>query len=1111
MYSFEGEYRKRPQQSLGGASKKVGLDDLLRKSALRRQNREESRRQEEAALKIKAYGRGFLSRRRLARELRQKFDTTSRVSSDLGPLLSSIPLFYDVQVDTERLAWLSHQVLLRKDEVAGQADDPVWRLRIRRLLALNVVSLQRPGFPTATALRLLEVLGSIEAYPPLLPGLPVGGGASCPAAFMVAASVVPSGTPVQPVFYAVELFDCSSGTQLRFGATCSEMAAFSPSAFYGGNSEAFSESEDDFSDEDNYVAPSNIEESDSTEASEEKNEDGRDGGNNQNNTGPRETDWTAYLDNLPDFDPLPFTVPNPGSQVVTPQAQAMVDLLLLPLVKPVADGPECKDYQREIITCLLRGVLGDCPQVVRVVLPELATRWPYPGEPLLRAVLSLEPSPWLFQALLRLSSPAEPLFIAAAAHLSPCLTHKTEKSSYEDLDADELSPVDEIWSGDGYSSSSSLADEALEDFLEAALSSRENLPALCQLGWALLQRRPLALHHFRLLYTLAFRPQFLRQLWEALKDVRVPSLFVPGGTSVMQLLSSGICPPDNWAEPFSSQLNLFCSLLAHLLLTLHDIEFYESPAGDPMPFSLDELVLLIAQLRELCLGLLELCFPDTRTSLTPQQLKYLKTLWRPMFECVVSLLRQLYSRDSRRPFCPDGHWVSPRSAVLPERVANWNLEIQRLPTCGAAGLTRKQLEESGPPLTTSELRGAAILQEMPFAVPFLSQAKILQSLIARDKSENHRQSDFMLGPQIEVIVRRNYIYEDAFKKLSGEPNLRLRLRVQLVNVAGLEEAGIDGGGLLREFLAELMKTAFDENRGLFRCTHDDRHLYPNPAVAELPDYADGRAKRHYAFVGRLLGKALYEGMLVELPLAHFFLAKLVVPGRGDLDLHHLASLEPLVYRNLFFLKTYEGDVTDLGLDFTVMRCQLGNSIVEELKPNGTAITVTSANRIEYMHLLADHLLNAQLRQQCLAFRQGLEELLPSHWLRLFAPHELQVLVSGAESPIDLIDLREHTHYEGGYNPMHPVVKAFWHVVEDFDERQRRLLLKFVTSCSRPPLLGFKDLVPQFCIHSAGSEPGRLPTASTCMNLLKLPEIADEAQLREKLLYAIESGAGFELS
>lgn len=57
----------------------------------------------------------------------------------------------------------------------------------------------------------------------------------------------------------------------------------------------------------------------------------------------------------------------------------------------------------------------------------------------------------------------------------------------------------------------------------------------------------------------------------------------------------------------------------------------------------------------------------------------------------------------------------------------------------------------------------------------------------------------------------------------------------------------------------------------------------------------------------------------------------------------------------------------------------------------------------------------------------------------------------------------------------------------------------------------QDLEPQFCIQSAGAEPGRLPTASTCMNLLKLPEIPDESMLRDKLLYAIESGAGFELS
>ena len=43
------------------------------------------------------------------------------------------------------------------------------------------------------------------------------------------------------------------------------------------------------------------------------------------------------------------------------------------------------------------------------------------------------------------------------------------------------------------------------------------------------------------------------------------------------------------------------------------------------------------------------------------------------------------------------------------------------------------------------------------------------------------------------------------------------------------------------------------------------------------------------------------------------------------------------------------------------------------------------------------------------------------------------------------------------------------------------------------------------------EVDRLPTASTCMNLLKLPAIADKAALKSKILYAIQSGAGFELS
>ena len=50
--------------------------------------------------------------------------------------------------------------------------------------------------------------------------------------------------------------------------------------------------------------------------------------------------------------------------------------------------------------------------------------------------------------------------------------------------------------------------------------------------------------------------------------------------------------------------------------------------------------------------------------------------------------------------------------------------------------------------------------------------------------------------------------------------------------AGLDEAGIDGGGLFREFLSQLLKAAFDPNRGFFTLTRDQM-LYPRYYVEPL--------------------------------------------------------------------------------------------------------------------------------------------------------------------------------------------------------------------------------------------------------------------------------------
>lgn len=85
--------------------------------------------------------------------------------------------------------------------------------------------------------------------------------------------------------------------------------------------------------------------------------------------------------------------------------------------------------------------------------------------------------------------------------------------------------------------------------------------------------------------------------------------------------------------------------------------------------------------------------------------------------------------------------------------------------------------------------------------------------------------------------------------------------------------------------------------------------------------------------------------------------------------------------------------------------------------------------------------------------------------------------------IDLDDLKANCDVTGF--PDDNTMRMFWRVVQSFDQGQRRALLSFVTSCSRPPLLGFAHLNPKFGVRWAGGDTTRLPSASSCFNLLKL--------------------------
>jgi len=62
MYSFEGDYRRKPQQNLSGASRRDERAVLLQHAQLERLKREQQRKKHDAALKIQAHIRSFVTR-----------------------------------------------------------------------------------------------------------------------------------------------------------------------------------------------------------------------------------------------------------------------------------------------------------------------------------------------------------------------------------------------------------------------------------------------------------------------------------------------------------------------------------------------------------------------------------------------------------------------------------------------------------------------------------------------------------------------------------------------------------------------------------------------------------------------------------------------------------------------------------------------------------------------------------------------------------------------------------------------------------------------------------------------------------------------------------------
>eukprot|EP00842_Homolaphlyctis_polyrhiza_P005726 jgi/Hompol1/6154/HPOL_002609-RA len=359
------------------------------------------------------------------------------------------------------------------------------------------------------------------------------------------------------------------------------------------------------------------------------------------------------------------------------------------------------------------------------------------------------------------------------------------------------------------------------------------------------------------------------------------------------------------------------------------------------------------------------------------------------------------------------------------------------------------------------------------------------------KSTNYRDH---FG-SLQINVRRQYVFEDSFHQLSGRSGDELKYGKLAVRFH--EEEGIDAGGVTREWFSVLARQMFNPDYALFRPSAADRVTYqPNRASGINPDHL-----HYFKFVGRIIGKAIYDGRLLDAYFTRSFYKCIL---GSQVDYKDMEAIDPEFHKSLEWI--LQNDITDvLDLTFSTEIDDFGRQRVIDLKPNGRNIVVTEANKVEYVKLITEQRLVVAIKDQIDAFLKGFHEVIPADLVRIFNEQELELLISGMPD-LDIDDWKNNTEYQN-YTAASPQVQWFWRAVRSFTQEERAKLIQFATGTSKVPLEGFAALqgssgVQKFQIHKEFSDTSRLPSAHTCFNQIDLPQYESYEQLRQMLLTAI---------
>lgn len=324
---------------------------------------------------------------------------------------------------------------------------------------------------------------------------------------------------------------------------------------------------------------------------------------------------------------------------------------------------------------------------------------------------------------------------------------------------------------------------------------------------------------------------------------------------------------------------------------------------------------------------------------------------------------------------------------------------------------------------------------------------------------------------LSLNVRRPYVFEDSYHQLQGRSGNEIKYGKLAVRFH--DEDGVDAGGVTREWFSVLSRQMFNPDYALFRPSAVDKVTYqPNRSSWINPDHLS-----YFKFVGRIIGKAIYDGRLLDCYFTRSFYKHIL---GVSVDYKDMEAIDPEFFKSLdWILKNDITDVLDLNLSCEID--DFGQKKVVDLIPDGRNIAVTEANKHDYVRYITEMKLTTAIKDQINAFLQGFHEVIPKELISIFNEQELELLISGMPD-IDIDDWKNNTEFQN-YTQSAPQVQWFWRAVRSFNQEERAKLLQFITGTSKVPLEGFAQLqgsngVQKFQIHRDFGSVDRLPSAHT---------------------------------